>query len=92
MNIEDHGFIPKRPEVIDSSMLKDFINCPSYFYLRHILGLRRKFPAGMGEAKFDWGTCWHHVMKAWPANYPQSGALKALDKHYHAYLTPDTDQ
>jgi len=92
MNIEDYGFTPRRPEVIDSSMLKDFINCPSYFYLRHILGLRRKFLRGEGEAKFDWGTCWHHVMKAWTTNYDLTEALLELDEKYPEYITPFTDK
>lgn len=86
-------YSPRRPEVIDSSMLKDFINCPSYFYLRHILGLRKKFPPGTGEAKFDWGTCWHHVMQAYTSNeFSQEAGLIALEKHYPAYITPTTDK
>lgn len=92
MDITDLGFQVRRPEVIDSSMLKDFINCPSYFYLRHILGLRKKFPPGTGEAKFDWGTCWHHVMRAYTHHgYSQKHGLEALEKHYPAYITPTTD-
>jgi len=92
MNIEDYGFTPLRPEVIDSSMLKDFIDCPAYFYLRHILGLRKKFPAGQGEAKFDWGTCWHEVMRAWTKNYDLTEGLIALDEYYPEYIVPGNDK
>ena len=93
MDLTDLGFIPRRPEVIDSSMLKDFIDCPSYFYLRHILGLRKKFPPGTGEAKFDWGTCWHHVMRAYKhQGYSQQAGLEALEEHYPEYIIPSNDK
>lgn len=93
MNLADIGFFPHRPEVIDSSMLKDFIDCPSYFYLRHILGLRKKFPPGTGEAKFDWGTCWHAVMRAYKHHgYSQQHGLEAIEKHYPMYITPSNDK
>ena len=93
MDLAELGFFPRRPEVIDSSMLKDFIDCPSYFYLRYILGLRKKFPAGTGEAKFDWGTCWHHVMRAYKHHgYSQQHGLEAIEEHYPAYITPSNDK
>lgn len=93
MDPRDFGFEAKRPEVFDSSMLKDFINCESYFYLRHILGLRRTFPSGEGEAKFDWGTCWHHVMEAYTgSNYDMTAGLVALDTNYPAYIIPEKDK
>lgn len=92
MNITDIGYTPRRPEVIDSSILKDFINCPSYCYLRHILGLRRKFAAGEGEAKFDWGTCWHSVMESYTTNnYSVEAGLVTLESEYPAYIIPATD-
>ena len=93
MDFASVGFYPRRPEVIDSSMLKDYIDCPAYFYLRHILGLRKSFPAGTGEAKFDWGTCWHHVMRAYKHNdYDLGSGLTAIEAHFPEYITPSTDK
>lgn len=97
MDIRDFGFDPQPIEVFDSSMLKDFIDCPSMFYLRHILGLR---PASLDpsyDAKFDWGTCWHHVL--WVLQKTEGSreertiaALSALDQNYPEYITPTTDK
>ena len=93
MNFDVLGLEPRRPEVLDSSILKDFINCPAYCYLRHILGLRKKFPPGTGEAKFDWGTCWHTIMEEYTANdYDQGAGLAALEANYPEYITPLTDK
>lgn len=74
-----YGLNPKRPDVLDSSALKDFVDCPSLYYLRHILGLRRKSTDPQDEAKFAYGTVWHRVMEKWHNTLDPTEALKALD-------------
>lgn len=54
-------FNVKFPEVYDASMLKDFVNCPSMFYLRHVLGLRRRSAEERND--LNWGTRWHKLME-----------------------------
>ena len=97
MDIRDYGFEPQRVETFDSSRLKDFVDCPSMFYLRHILGLRPATLDPSYDAKFDWGTCWHHVL--WVFHKTEGDkevktieALKALDENYPEYITPTTDK
>lgn len=60
-----YGLRPKRPEVFDSSSLKDFVDCPSLFYLRHILGLKRVYRDPAEDAKMDYGTVWHRMQERW---------------------------
>ena len=74
-NPEDYGFTPKRPEVFDSSMVNDFLSCPSKFYLRHVLGLR---PSGPEPSYFAWGTRWHDVMFEWHNTFDVGKTLEVL--------------
>jgi CRISPR/Cas system-associated exonuclease Cas4 (RecB family) len=79
--IEALGFTPRFPEVIDSSMLSDFARCPSMFYLRHVLGVRRKSSAG--REALDWGSKWHELLEEWwkaaqEGLSPQAAAVKAI--------------
>jgi RecB family exonuclease len=96
--LAQYGLRAIPPEAIDSSMLKDFIDCPSQFYLRHILGLRRKRRPLTDIAKFDWGTCWHKVMEDyWKTRIVQPEiamgvALASLNTHYPEAIRPDTDK
>ena len=93
MDIRDHGFNPKRMEVLDSSRLKDFVDCPSKFYLRHILGLKPAVLDTQSESKFSWGTCWHKVLEVYFAEgRDKVAALKALDEEYPSYITADQDK
>lgn len=64
MDLAKWDLTPKFPEVLDSSMLGDFVKCPSYFYLRHVLGLRRKAYDKVEDSGADWGTVWHRMNKA----------------------------
>lgn len=92
------GLEPRIPEVMDSSMLRDFVDCPSMFYLRHILGLRPRILTPDYTSKFDWGICWHNVMEAYyrESDDPSAGnpeaALSTLEATYPTYLTPDVDR
>lgn len=79
MNLQDYGLKPQRPEAIDASMLVDFMNCPSYFYLRHVLGLRSKRADAQREAPLSWGTVWHRVMHVWRETQDPVKALSSLD-------------
>lgn len=91
-----YGLQPKRPEVIDSSMLGDFMACPSMFYLRHVLGLRGK----QKEVHLSWGTCWHETMYAFIKTWDQTGSkeeaimagLQAIEEKYPEWLTPEVDR
>lgn len=96
--LEEFGLNPKAPVAYDSSMLKDFVDCPSKFYLRHILGLRRRHTDPKDSAKFDWGTCWHHVIEAYhrESDPPEEGnlvaALETLEDKYPEAITPASDK
>lgn len=92
--LQEYGLEPKRIEVLDSSMLGDFMDCPSRFYLKHILGLRPKKFDSVDNIPLDWGQTWHKAMYA----YYKEGmggnleaALKAIDEYYPDYITPDID-
>ena len=88
-----YELIPKRPEVIDSSMLRTFMDCPSRFYLRYVLGLVRTVADHGESAKFDWGTCWHSVLEAYFSNnLSVKDGLIAMEESYPAYITPTTDK
>lgn len=96
--LESYGLYPQIPDAMDSSRLKDFVDCPSQFYLRHILGLRPKILTPDYTGKFDWGTCWHFVLEAYhrDSDDPSQGdiekALATLEETYPEYLTPDIDK
>jgi len=93
MDIRDLGFNPERPEVLDSSRLKDYVDCPSLFYLRHVLGLAPAVLDPKYQAKFDWGTCWHEVLYTYHRTEGNlQAALQALDANYPDYITPQTDK
>jgi CRISPR/Cas system-associated exonuclease Cas4 (RecB family) len=95
-----YGLHAKAPDGIDSSMLKDFMDCPSMFYLRHVLGLRRRFRSASEIAKFDWGTCWHGGLETfWKIfiehesfDQAQTGAIVWIDNNFPAGIRPDTDK
>jgi CRISPR/Cas system-associated exonuclease Cas4 (RecB family) len=89
--LERYGLIAKRPEVIDSSMMKDYVDCPSRFYLRHVLGLKKIVRDPSYDAKFDWGTVWHRVMENWWGTWDQVEALKGLDP-WPDSIQPETDK
>ena len=96
--LEQFGLTPKPPPVIDASMLSTFMDCPSKFYLRYVLGLRPKRKDPTRDGNLDWGTCWHETMFAFME--ARGGTLKermvagldALEESYPAYLTPDVDK
>ena len=91
--LEKYELVPVRPEVIDSSMLRTFMDCPSRFYLRYVLGLVRTVADHGESAKFDWGTCWHSVLEAYFSNKLSIKAgLVAMEENYPAYITPTTDK
>lgn len=88
------GLEPKKVEVLDSSMVGDFVNCPSMFYLKHILGLRpNRFDASANIA-LDWGTCWHKGMYAYYKEGIQGNleaGLAAIADNFPDYITPQND-
>lgn len=87
-----HGLRPIRPEVIDSSMLKDFVDCESFFYLRHVLGLKKRYRAKADDAKFDWGTCWHGAQEVlWKTGDPVK-ALEYINLEFPDSVDPNSDR
>lgn len=83
MNLQEHGLTPKFPPVLDATMVKDFMYCPSYFYLRHVLGLVKKQYDSVEDAGKDWGIVWHKVQEAYTAAITDS---KDKDEAIHAGL------
>lgn len=96
--LEQYGLIPKPPPVIDASMLGTFMDCPSKFYLRYVLGLRPKHKDPAKDGALDWGTCWHEAMFAFMEAAGSDleprmvAGLQAIDEYYPAYLTPEVDK
>jgi hypothetical protein len=91
MDLRAHGLNPQFPEVIDASMLKDFIDCPSYFYLRHVLGLKKKYRSKADDAKFDWGTAWHTLMEVYGYTGDPVKALSTMND-FPDSIDPATDR
>ena len=84
---------PVRPEFLDSSALGDFVKCPSYYYLRHVLGLRRRVHETGSTDAIDWGTCWHATLEAFNSGGRDLAAgLAALEAHYPSDIQPTTDR
>jgi hypothetical protein len=98
--LRTYGLNPQRPVAIDSSMLKDFVDCPSMFYLRHVLGLRRRIRSAGDVAKFDWGTCWHGAQEEyWKTRIAGADdhearlvALPWINLNFPKGIRPDTDK
>lgn len=93
-----YGLIPKRPDVLDASMTGTFLDCPSKFYLRYVLGLRPKRKDPKKDGNLDWGSAWHEVMFAFMQGAGKLTwderivvGLEALEEHYPPYLTPEVD-
>lgn len=79
MDLAKYGLNPKRIERFDSSMLSDFMECPSKFYLRHVLGLKPR--TDLGNPTLQWGTKWHDLQYAWGHNREMSDeeAMEVLE-------------
>lgn len=96
--LERFGLHPKPPPVIDASMLSTFMDCPSKFYLRYVLGLRPKRKDPSKDSNLDWGTCWHETMFAFmeaagdTLDARMVAGLEALEESYPIYLTPEVDK
>ncbi len=72
--ISEYGLNAQLPEVFDATMISDFTDCPSKFYLRHVLGL---LPKGGEEAiQLAWGTAWHKLHELYHG-LRQSGLTEA---------------
>jgi hypothetical protein len=92
MDLTQYGLRAIRPEVIDSSMLKDFVDCPSLFYLRHVLGLRRKVRDPEREAPLDWGTLWHKMQELFGITGDVIESLRYLEDHWPDSIVMETDK
>jgi len=87
VNLEQYGLNPRPVEVFDASMLSTFAQCPSKFYLSHILGLRPKMD--LGNPNLMWGTKWHDLMYAWWADFNPEAALASLEPWPEYLLNAD---
>lgn len=92
INLRNYNLNARAPEAIDSSMLKDFVDCPSMFYLRHVLGLRRKRQRPGAGSTLDWGTCWHGLQEVYWKTKSQEEAIKWLAANFPDSVRPDTDK
>lgn len=63
-------FNPVLPKVFDATMLSDFVNCPSLFYLRHVLGLRHRSKEEKND--LNWGKVWHRAQELYWGTSPES--------------------
>lgn len=74
----EYGLNVEVPDVYDSSMLRDFVACPSKFYHKHILGLRPSY----AERKiyFDWGNLWHLLHFHFGKHEDVQAALDLVDE------------
>lgn len=77
LDARDYGLEPQLPEVFDASMVKDYLWCPSMFYLRHVLGLEPTLKKP--EPHFPWGTRWHSVMFTWNSLPPETDLERRID-------------
>jgi hypothetical protein len=71
------GLRPRAPEVLDASMLSTFADCRREYYLRYVLGLKRKH--GDSQTELDWGTKWHDLQYTYNKTNDLSTALSRLD-------------
>lgn len=98
--LDEYGLVAQRPNALDSSMVKDFLKCESYFYLRHILGMARKYLPYEHTIKFDWGTAWHKVMENYLKAKIDGGdghdmmvaGLLTIEETFPDYITPENDK
>lgn len=92
--LQNYGLNPVRPHFLDSSSLRTFIACPSMYYFRYVLGLRKRIADPSGS--MEWGTCWHGMLEAYHnAGRGQAGmvaALEVMEELYPTDLTPTTDR
>jgi RecB family exonuclease len=77
-------------------MCSTFMDCPSKFYLRYVLGLRPRRKDPKKDGALDWGTCWHEAMFSFmdtpgTEDVRLVAGLEAIDLYYPSYLTPDVD-
>lgn len=98
--LNSYGLHPERPKAIDSSMLKDYLECRQTFYLRHVLGLRKKYKAKSESAGMDWGTAWHGTQETfWRARISGASIEQAataglawLNSNWPDSVDPTTDK
>jgi len=75
VDLQSYGMEPRLPEVCDASSMNDYLNCPSLYYHRHVLGLAAKGPEA---PHFSWGTRWHDVLFTYYHEYSLNDALEVL--------------
>lgn len=65
--LADYGFHPVCPETFDATMISDWHNCKSLFYLRHVLGLKRADAVESND--LNWGSMWHKLLHGYHTIY-----------------------
>ena len=87
--------IPKENEtwnLIDSSILNQFIDCPRRYFYRYILGWQPESP----NNHLIFGEAWHKAMEHLYTNgFDDSNVLKAFDKFnevYRSHFSPEMDE
>ena len=77
-------------KTLDSSMLKDFLECPRYFGFRHIVGLK---PDTDDTRHADWGTLYHSALERMYNGQNVLGVVSWAEQEAEKYVvgnkTPD---
>lgn len=81
----------RMPECLDATMVSAFTRCPSYFYLRYVLGLEKKGIEGPDTSGRDWGSKWHVLSDTLVKTGDPGTALATLDP-WPEHLNPDVDR
>lgn len=79
------------PDCIDATMLSAFTKCPSYFYLRYVLGLEKRDQEGSATAGRDWGSVWHQISDTLIKTGSAEEALSRIEP-WPEHITPDLDR
>jgi len=88
MNLKDYGLTPTFPPVLDATMVKDFMFCPSYFYLRRVLGLVKKKYDLIEDAGRDWGSMWHKLLETYNGSIANGMSVAEATDAALVHLSP----
>jgi hypothetical protein len=83
-NIADYGLHPQLPSVFDATMISDWHDCKSMFYLRHVLGLKKLTAVESND--LNWGSMWHRLLHAYHTNSHNAVQAAAVLKDWPSGL------
>ena len=76
-------------DIMDSSKLICYKECPRKFFYQYILGWQNAYP----NNHLVFGSAWHMAME-WLLNHPKdiAGAALAFLEYYREHFPPNTDE